>query len=126
MTDITKRATFYARDRGSKTFHIEADGCVVNIIVGLVDSEGHQVTRVDIVPDDRSRGGDGSGRIWFQAEGDPRIIRLHDWEITPGMPRDCKCGEPELVTCGGCTRKWCDRCTPTPSARCPFEYEHED
>lgn len=46
------------------------------------------------------------------------------------VPPDCTCtgdGEvkPDLVQCGGCGRIWCDRCTPTPSARCPYEYESD-
>lgn len=35
----------------------------------------------------------------------------------------------EVVTCGTCGRSWNDAAvsdvTPAPSARCPFEYEHE-
>lgn len=33
---------------------------------------------------------------------------------------------PDTVTCGACERSWCDRCTPVPAARCPFEQEHGD
>lgn len=29
------------------------------------------------------------------------------------------------MTCGQCGRTWNDKETPTPAARCPFEYEHE-
>lgn len=35
------------------------------------------------------------------------------------------CDHNNLATCGHCNRSWCDTCNPTPSARCPFEYEHE-
>jgi hypothetical protein len=79
MPEITKRATFYA-GRGSKvkTFHVETDGCIVNITVGLTDSDGRQVTRVDVAPDDESRGGDERGRIWRQEPGDSRIICVRD------------------------------------------------
>lgn len=69
---------FYANDSGRKTLHIETDGCVVNIDVGLTDAEGRQVTRVSVSPDDETRGGDGDGRIWRQ-DG-PRVIRLHEGE----------------------------------------------
>lgn len=35
----------------------------------------------------------------------------------------------DVVTCGHCDRSWNDAAissiTPAPSARCPFEYEHE-
>lgn len=43
---------------------------------------------------------------------------------------DCRCAErdepadPDLMVCGGCGRGWCARCHPTPSGRCPFEYDH--
>lgn len=131
MPDITKRATFYAaRKPRPKMFHVEVDGAIVNITVGLTDDEGHLITRVDVIPDGPLRGGDGQGRMWVQPDGDARVIRLHDWERAPGIPRDCHCmlddrSPRELVTCGTCERKWCDRCTPTPAARCPFEYDHE-
>lgn len=29
------------------------------------------------------------------------------------------------MTCGDCGRTWNEKETPTPAARCPFEYEHE-
>lgn len=31
--------------------HVEAEGCIVNIHIGLTDSDGHAITRVDILPD---------------------------------------------------------------------------
>lgn len=37
-----------ARD---KLLHVETDGCIVNIRVGLTDSEGRSVTSVEILPD---------------------------------------------------------------------------
>lgn len=139
MSDISESAMFYAGKSGkTKTFHIETDGAIVNITVGLADREGHLITRVDVTPDDASRGGDGNGRMWVRPEGDARIIRLHDWEKAPGMPKDCKCAEdtvrlgveepltPDLMTDSACGRSWCARCTPTPAARCPFEYDHEE
>lgn len=53
--DVTRRATFYAGNRGPKTFHIETDGCIVNITVGLRTRDGREVTRVDVLPDDETR-----------------------------------------------------------------------
>lgn len=32
----------------------------------------------------------------------------------------------DTVTCDDCGGEWCALCTPTPSARCPFEYDHDD
>lgn len=37
----------------------------------------------------------------------------------------CERSPSEVVTCGACGRQWCDSCTPTPSARCPFESYHK-
>jgi hypothetical protein len=53
-----------------KLLHIETDGCVVNIQVGLRDSADRPVTRIDVSADGLNRGGDGQGRIW-QAEVGP-------------------------------------------------------
>ncbi len=129
MTDITKRATFYpAKRRAPKLFHIEVEGATVNITVGLTDRFGRHVTTVEIIPDDGRRGGDGQGRAWTLAD-DGRLVRQF---------RDCRCHtrdtdgtgaggaavDPIPVTCGSCGQTWCDRCTPTPAARCPYEYDH--
>lgn len=77
-----KSISFYAKgNRSDNLLHIETDGAVVNIRVGLTDAEGHQVTSVQIIPDDESRGGDGNGNTWYQ-DGS-RIIRLHDGEKIP-------------------------------------------
>lgn len=56
-----------------EAMHIEVDGAVVNITVGLTDEYGRRVTSVMINPDDESRGGDGEGRMWFRRGA--RIIR---------------------------------------------------
>lgn len=36
----------------------------------------------------------------------------------------CEHGPEFRVTCGTCERNWCDKCNPTPSARCLYEYDH--
>lgn len=79
-----KRIGFYAAtNRSGNLLHIETDGAVVNIQVGLHDADGRQVTSVRISPDGQNRGGDGEGRIWVQ-DGS-RIIRLHEGETAlPG------------------------------------------
>lgn len=80
-----KRIGFYAKtNRSGNLLHIETDGCLVNIHVGLTDRDGHQVTSVRISPDDVSRGGDGAGRIWVQ-DGS-RIVRLHEGETALAKP----------------------------------------
>jgi hypothetical protein len=47
-------------------------------------------------------------------------------------PLECVCAErdepvtPDVLTCGTCGRSWCNRCHPTPAARCPSEYDHPE
>jgi hypothetical protein len=77
MPEITERITFRPGHK-TKTMHIEVEGCIVNITVGLRDTYGRRVTRVDVSPDDESRGGDGNGNIWRQEPGDARIICVSD------------------------------------------------
>ena len=68
-----KTITFYAAtNRSDNILHIETDGCIVNIHVGLHDKDGRTVTRVDVLPDNASRGGDGQGEIW-EADGSSAI-----------------------------------------------------
>lgn len=38
----------------------------------------------------------------------------------------CEHGIDSRVTCGTCQRNWCDKCHPTPSARCLYEYDHDE
>lgn len=60
-----RRESFYAStNRSGNLLHIETDGCVVNIHVGLIDADGHEVTRVDVLPDDERRSPDEDGRYW--------------------------------------------------------------
>ena len=82
MRDM-RRLSFYAdTNRSGNLLHIETDGAVINVHVGLHDGQGRQVTRVSVLPDDDSRGGDGEGRIWVR-DGD-RVVRLHEGET--GLP----------------------------------------
>lgn len=65
-----KTIQFYAAtNRSDNLLHIETDGCIVNIRVGLTDAQGRKVTAVTILPEDESRGGDGEGRIWHLVDG---------------------------------------------------------
>jgi len=82
MAAVDRRAEFYAGNRGPRTFHIETDGCIVNITVGLRADDGREVTRVDVLPDDETRGGDAEGRCWRQADGDARVIRDPDPQLS--------------------------------------------
>lgn len=62
-------------------------------------------------------------RIWLMQTDDRGV----EW-MSPGFPLD---GLPKgWAQCGTCGRSWNDdkstSVTPTPSGRCPFEYEHEE
>lgn len=70
-----KTVQFYAgRNRSDNLLHIETDGGIINVRVGLTDAEGRAVTSVTISPDDESRGGDGKGRMWHLVDGF-RLVR---------------------------------------------------
>lgn len=99
-----KRIPFYAgRNRSGNLLHIETDGCVVNIHVGLSDADGRDVTSVRVSPDDASRGGDGNGRIWVR-DGS-RIVRLHPGETAlPADPDEP--GQTGIWLTGGQLREW--------------------
>lgn len=80
-----KSIGFYASsNRSDNLLHIETDGAVINVHVGLTDSEGRAVTSVQIIPDDEHRGGDGEGRMWHVAEdsgpANTRLIRDNEKE----------------------------------------------
>jgi hypothetical protein len=65
--------SFYAKgNRSGDVMHIETDGCVVNITVGLHDEQGRAITRVDVTPDGENRGGDGEGNVWEGQHAEPR------------------------------------------------------
>ena len=47
-----RRISFYAnRNRSGNLLHIETDGCIVNIQVGLQDHKGREITSINILPD---------------------------------------------------------------------------
>jgi hypothetical protein len=74
-----KTESFFAKtNRSGNLLHIETDGCVVNIHVGLTDNDGNALTRVDVLPDTEDRGGDGEGRVWAceDADGNPGDINV--------------------------------------------------
>lgn len=65
MHPFMRVITFYAkRNRSGNLLHIETDGCIVNIRVGLTDDQGRTVTRIDVIPDSEESGGDGHGQPW--------------------------------------------------------------
>lgn len=47
-----RREHFYAgTNRSGNVLHVETDGAIVNIRVGLIDAEGRQVTHVSVTAD---------------------------------------------------------------------------
>jgi hypothetical protein len=74
-----KRINFNNNNHSDDLLHIEIPGAVVNIYVNLRDRDGREVNRVDIIPDDESRGGDASGHVWDVDHNDSgtvtRLIR---------------------------------------------------
>jgi len=86
---------YYAKgNRTGKILHIETDGGIVNIRVGLSDNQGRPVTAIEIIPDDEQRGGDGNGQIWRldgcrlvmqqngdEGEGDPEPSEDDAWVV---------------------------------------------
>jgi hypothetical protein len=91
----------HGRNARDQLLHIEADGVLVNIRVGLTDVEGHHVTHVSVSPEDASRGGDGTGYYWYQDGA--RIIRLHPGERPPNYMPEARWstdGTPAELVCG--------------------------
>jgi len=85
-----RRLGFYAKsNRSNNLLHIETDGAVINIRVGLRDDQGRAMTRVDVLPDNEYRGGDGYGNFWSFVPGDGpgvvRVLRYRDQERPDGQ-----------------------------------------
>ena len=59
-----KRLVFGRNNRSGDLLHVEAPGAVINVWVNLTRRDGREVTRVEIIPDGESRGGDEQGRVW--------------------------------------------------------------
>jgi hypothetical protein len=47
-----RRIGFTKRNRSGNLLHIETEGAIVNIRVGLEDTEGREVTSIEILPDE--------------------------------------------------------------------------
>lgn len=46
-----RRISFTRRNRSDNLLHIETDGAIINIRVGLTDLDNNPITRVDVIPD---------------------------------------------------------------------------
>jgi len=66
-----KRLNLTKRTGGDGVLHIEAPGCVVNVHCNLHNSDGAEVTTVEVIPD----GPHYDGRGWT-ADGSVRLIRV--------------------------------------------------
>lgn len=71
----------HSRNAKDQVLHIETDGAIVNITVGLTDADGNPVTRIDISPDDETRSPDPEGYYWYR--DDARVIRLPKGQRRP-------------------------------------------
>lgn len=49
-------------------------------------------------------------------------VELHFGHTDPIRPLT----DSDLAQCGTCERVWCETCWPALSARCPFEYDHDE
>lgn len=104
----TVRLTATKRHGGTRTLKIEADGALILVQVGLTDHLGNAVTRIDVQPDDETRGGDQNGDLWDAVPHDSgiggRVIMrgktkvcaridethpTHPWVDLGGQPREC-------------------------------------
>lgn len=65
------RHTNRARD---DLLHIEAEGCVINVRVGLTDNWGHKVTSIEILPDR------GKGEEWHLPDFDKGALNVRVME----------------------------------------------
>lgn len=75
------RSITHARDARDPLLRVVTDGGVVDVEVGLTDADGRHVTRVDILLDDESRGGDRMGHVWYRDGA--RLVRLEKGEAAP-------------------------------------------
>jgi hypothetical protein len=68
-----KTVVLSSKGRGSKELNVEADGCVVNIMVGVVDEHGNPVTYVSVTADSA---GESQWRVAKGAKFDPSGVGL--------------------------------------------------
>lgn len=104
MKTIRHYANPSTRLTSENLLHIETEGCVVNIHVGLTDAQGRRVTAISISPDDEARGGDGQGFMWHVADDagkyGARIVRQEQGVIP--QCRRTGCVNPATLPDGRC------------------------
>lgn len=71
-----KSLSFTKSNRSDNVLHIETEGAIVNIYVGLHDGEGREVTTIEVLPDNADRGGEWSlGDAADQRAANVRLVR---------------------------------------------------
>lgn len=66
-----KTILFSEQNRSDNILHIETEGCIVNIRIGLTDINGRKTTNISVIPDR------GKGEEW-QIEGETGIILVKE------------------------------------------------
>ncbi len=87
MPDTMKSIHLSSSGRGTRTLHVEADGCIVNIQVGLHDADGNRVTHISVNASGNRYAGDPE---WWVAKGskvDPSGVGLRVVEKKPRTSR---------------------------------------
>jgi hypothetical protein len=78
---------------------------------------------LDHLADDPDIGPEGPSVSWSDDETSCYVVR-NEHEHDLGRVFEI-ISHPHDSTCGHCGRTWSSEMTPTPAARCPFEYDHE-
>ena len=69
-----RRISFYKNNRSDDLLHIETEGCVINIRVGLHNNESQEVTSVEIIPDRNAEIGEGKWEL--NGTNNNRVIKI--------------------------------------------------
>lgn len=64
-----------------KLLHLETEGCVVNVTIGVHDQAGHRITSIEVVPAEP----DDDGAVW-QLRGPSTIVVRRIGQ--PGLDRE--------------------------------------
>ncbi len=72
MKDFKTIGHYTNKEKRMRTLHIETEGCIVNIRVGLIDRKEREVTSVEIIPDKYS----GEAKRKLIGSLNNRIIKL--------------------------------------------------
>lgn len=90
MRDM-KSVTISNRSR-YKILHIEAPGCIINVHVGLHDSDGRAVTSISVSPNGDRYSGEPE---WWLADDDIPKSRMDGVTLRVVQEPDIHAGQPE-------------------------------